>query len=202
MKIKIYIEGGGDGANLDQRFREAWTTFFERAGLAGRMPRPVRGKGRKQTYDLYTQAVRTRRPDELPLLLVDSEDLVRSEHTPWAHLKARAADGWAKPEGAADDDAFLMICCMESWLIADRESLKTFFGREWRDRHLPAWPRLEDVEKSAVFNALAMASADCGSRRYEKGETSFKLLAAVDPEKVASACPSARRFLERLRSAR
>lgn len=36
MTIKIYIEGGGEGKDLDSRFREAWTRFFTAAGLAGR----------------------------------------------------------------------------------------------------------------------------------------------------------------------
>ena len=28
VTIKIYIEGGGEGKDLDIRFREAWTKFF------------------------------------------------------------------------------------------------------------------------------------------------------------------------------
>ena len=50
---KIYIEGGGEGRDLDIRFREAWTKFFKSAGLSDRMPRPVRGKGRANTFDLF-----------------------------------------------------------------------------------------------------------------------------------------------------
>ena len=34
MRVKIYIEGGGDCAALDTSFREAWKTFFEKAGFA------------------------------------------------------------------------------------------------------------------------------------------------------------------------
>lgn len=99
MKVKIYIEGGGNGADLDQRFREAWTTFFGRAGLADRMPRPVRGKGRTQTFDLYKTAVRNRRPDELPLLLVDSEEVPAPGYSAWQHLKSRQEDNWDRPDG-------------------------------------------------------------------------------------------------------
>ena len=62
MTIKIYIEGGGEGKDLDSRFREAWTRFFIAAGLAGRMPRPVRGKGRTHTFDLFLRLFRTASP--------------------------------------------------------------------------------------------------------------------------------------------
>ncbi|SPE41776.1 conserved hypothetical protein [Candidatus Sulfopaludibacter sp. SbA3] len=158
MRVKIYIEGGGDSAYLDERFREGWTAFFERAGLDNRMPRPVRGKGRTQTFDLYRTPVRNRRPDELPLLLVDSESLPAQECSPWQHLKARPEDNWDKPEGAGDDDAFLMICCMETWFIADRVALQRFFGQHWRENGIPKWETLEAISKEQVLKALNSAS--------------------------------------------
>jgi Domain of unknown function (DUF4276) len=199
VKVKIYIEGGGDGSYLDERFREAWTTFFENAGLEGRMPRPVRGKGRMQTFDLYATAVRNRREDELPLLLVDSEDLPASGHSAWQHLKAQKDDSWDRPSGAGDDDVFLMICSMETWFVADRKTLKTFFGQCWRESALPKWPKLEDVSKEKIFEALHNATASCGKRCYAKGKLSFELLRQIDPTEVERGCPAAKRLLDRLR---
>ena len=32
MKIKLYIEGGGDSALQDTLFREGWQVFFQKAG--------------------------------------------------------------------------------------------------------------------------------------------------------------------------
>ncbi len=102
MKIKIYIEGGGDSHLQDTEFRAAWAAFFENAGLGALRKRPkiVRGGGRTQTFDDYQTAVKSRKSDEMPLLLVDSEDLVSSGHGAWQHLKAR--DDWEKPAGAGD----------------------------------------------------------------------------------------------------
>lgn len=57
VSAKIYIEGGGEGQLLDTIFRESWNAFFKAAGLAGRMPRVVRGRGRKQTFDLFGTVV-------------------------------------------------------------------------------------------------------------------------------------------------
>lgn len=84
MKIKIYIKGGGDSHLQDTEFRAAWAAFFENAGLAvlRKMPATFRGSGRTKTFDAYQTAVKTRKPDELPLLLVDSEDLVSSGTEP------------------------------------------------------------------------------------------------------------------------
>jgi hypothetical protein len=163
------------------------------------MPRPVRGKGRMQTFDLYATAVRNRREDELPLLLVDSEDLPASGHSAWQHLKARKDDSWDRPSGAGDDDVFLMICSMETWFVADRKTLKTFFGQCWRESALPKWPKLEDVSKEKIFEALHNATASCGKRSYAKGKLSFELLRQIDPTEVKRGCPAAKRLLDRLR---
>lgn len=201
MKVKIYIEGGGEGARLDEAFRHAWSEFFRKAGLAGRMVRPVRGKGRGKgrgtTFDLYARAVKTRKADELPLLLVDSEDIPKPGHDAWQHLKARKADQWEMPDSSGKEDAFLMICCMETWLVADREMLKKFFP-QWIDKHLPKWPMLEAVEKERVLDALEKATAAC-DKKYRKGAVSFELLGTVNPAVVEAACPAAAALLARLR---
>lgn len=198
VRIKLYIEGGGDGATQDTAFRAGWTAFFEKAGLR-KMPRPIRGGGRGQTFDAYCTAVKTRRSDELPLLLVDSEDLVNVGHDAWQHLKA--SDKWTKPRGAETADAFLMCTCMETWFVADREALKAFFNDCWKDKALPKWPDLEKVEKGRILQALDKATAGCGDRKYAKGKVSFDLLKVIDPKEVERHLPSARALLDRLRAA-
>jgi hypothetical protein len=199
VKIKLYIEGGGDSALQDTQFREGWRTFFENAGLKGRMPATFRGGGRQQTFDAYQTALRTRREGELPLLLVDSEDLVPDGRDEWAHLKAR--DGWDRPPAGGEGDAFLMIACMESWFLADREALKAFFHDCWRDQAIPQWANLEAVPKADVLDKLAQATAACGKKAYAKGKRSFEILKMIDPAKVEQKCPGAKRLLDRLRKA-
>ncbi|HEY3738402.1 MAG TPA: hypothetical protein VGL53_01095, partial [Bryobacteraceae bacterium] len=65
--VKIYIEGGS--SEIEDVFRRAWVHFFQEAGLAGRMPSVVVGKGRRQTFDFFERAVKARHPDEIQLLL-------------------------------------------------------------------------------------------------------------------------------------
>jgi hypothetical protein len=193
VNIKIYIEGGGDGRDLESRFREAWTKFFQAAGLQGKMPRTVRGKGRLNTYELFCTALEHQKKDELILLLVDSEEPVSDGHSTWQHLKKR--DGWDKPEKAAADQAHLMTQVMETWLIADRDALSTYFGNKFKPAKIPAWPNLEAVAKQTIFDALKNASADCGEKQYAKGKVSFEILSRISPEKLEKHCPSAARFL-------
>ncbi len=199
MKIKLYIEGGGDSHLQDVQFRAGWRTFFEKAGLTGRMPATFRGGSREQTFAAFQTALKTRKENELPMLLVDSEELVAAGATSWQHLKAR--DGWELPPGAKDDDAFLMICCMETWFVADRAALAKFFGQGWRENALPLWPQLEEITKEQVLAALEKATADTSRKRYAKGKPSFDLLAVISPAEVEKQCPAARRLLERLRAA-
>lgn len=194
VNIKIYIEGGGEGKDLDSRFREAWSKFFQAAGLKGRMPRPVRGKGRKHTHDLFCTAFKNRKAEELPLLLLDSEDAVSEGDTTWQHLKKR--DQMDRPKDATEDHAYLMVQVMETWLLADPEALRTYFGSKFKADKIPAWPDLEAQSKQSIFDALDKATAECSEKQYAKGKVSFEVLASISPEKVKEKCPHAKRLLE------
>lgn len=196
MKIKLYIEGGGSDPTQATQFREAWKTFFKKAGFDRELA-VVRGGSRNDTFDDYRNAVRIKRQDSLPLLLVDSEDLVGEGRDEWMHLKER--DGWERPENAGDKDAFLMVCCMETWFLADREALKKFFHGCWRDKAVPQWSNLEAVAKADVLRVLDQATAGCGKKAYAKGKRSFEILKEIDPAIVEAKCPGAKRLLDRLR---
>lgn len=92
-----------------------------------------------------------------------------------------------------------MIEVMESWFLADRAMLRSYFGQGFIERHLKPWPVLEQVPKKAVLEALRLATAGC-VRQYSKGKTSFALIAKLDPGKVAMSCPGAQALLQRLSS--
>jgi hypothetical protein len=197
VSARIYVEGGGAGELLDTLFRQGWSDFFRAAGLAGRMPRVVRGQGRLRTFDLFVTSVRHARPGELPMLLVDSEEAVAPTHTAWQHLMSR--DKWDRPNGATDGQAFLMVQVMETWFLADTALLRNYFGPSLREAHLRAWPALEHVSKADVMNALEGATAGC-DKQYSKGKVSFELLAKLTPALVEAAYPHARSLLDRLRT--
>lgn len=197
VRVKLYIEGGGSGQLLDTLFRQAWKQFFEAAGFAGKMPSIVRGQGREQTFDMFKVAVAQTRQGTLPLMLVDSEGQVAEGHSVWQHLKV--SDNWDRPSGATDAQAFLMVQVMETWFLADRELLKTYFGAALRENHLREWPLLEDVPKDSVLDALERATAGC-EKRYSKGRRSYELLGKLRPARVEQVCPHAKALLDRLRN--
>ena len=192
----LYIEGGGEGKDLRARFREGWKKFFNTAGVGGRT-KIVRGAGRRQTFDRFATAVSDSSPGTIPFLLVDSEGPVVPGHSVWQHLHAR--DGWIRPEGAGDDRAFLMVQVMETWFLADREALRSYFGTGFGENVLRAWPNLENVPKPKVLEALGRATASC-RKRYSKGRVSFELLAQIDSARVEAACPHAKALLNELRA--
>ena len=195
MTVALYIEGGGDNRRLGAQFREGWTRFFAAAGLGGRMPRVLRGGSRQQTFDRFATNVAKPSPGIVPFLLVDSEDPVRAGHSVWQHLQAH--DGWNRPGGAGDEQAFLMVQAMETWFLADRHALQRYFGAQFTANALKQWPQLEDVTKATVLATLQSATARC-KQPYAKGRVSFELLAQVDPAHVEAACPHAKALLNRL----
>jgi hypothetical protein len=194
--VKIHAEGGGDGQLNDTLFREGWASFFRAAGLAGRMPRVVRGKGREQTIANFLRALDEPEPDTLPLLLVDSEGPVPAGKAAWEYLRE---SGTLHVPAAAGPQVFLMVQLMETWFLADRDLLRRYFGAALRENALRAWPDLEAVPKQTVLETLHRATANT-SIRYEKGKVSFALLKQLDPARVEAACPRARAFLEHLRT--
>jgi Domain of unknown function (DUF4276) len=162
------------------------------------MPRIVACGGRQNAYESFRIASGRTPALSLPLLLVDSEEPVQGRG-PWEHLKNR--DQWERPPAVRDSQCHLMVQCMEAWFLADREALERYFGQGFRAMALPANRRVEEVSKAATLEGLDRAIRSSAQRRYSKGEQSFRILATLDPSRVESAAPFARRFREAVRAA-
>ena len=197
MKVKIYVEGGGDGKDLKTRCRKGFSSFFEKANLAGRMPRVVACGGRDTAFDKFHTAFGARKADEFIVLLVDSESPVADDAGPWQHLAGR--DGWDTPHAATDEHAHLMVQCMEAWFLADRDGLAKYYGGDFNLNALPRRREIEKVAKDDLFDGLRNATRRCKKGEYGKGRHSFDILAETDPAKVFGASPHARRMIDTLR---
>lgn len=197
---KLFVEGGGDAKVLRTACRNGFAEFLKKAGLAGQMPRIIPCGSRREAYDDFCASLNA---GEQAFLLVDSEDLVSAEHAqkPWQHLATRVGDLWAQPVGSTDEQCHLMVVCMESWLLADRQVLTTFFGQGFNVNALPAPTRaIENIAKQQVYDALSGATRQCKTKApYGKGEHSFKLLALLNPDVVISASPWGKRFIDELK---
>ena len=133
------------------------------------------------------------------MLLVDSEGPVPKRRGTWSHLKA--CDHWGKPRGATDDDAHLMVQCMEAWFLADKDALASYFGSGYSGNAIPANPNIEEVAKRDIENGLRNATRGCPKGSHDKGRDSFAILGALDPQKVTTASPHADRLVRTLQSA-
>ena len=199
MSVKLYVEGGGSRAELRIRCRKAFSDLLCRAGFAGRLPRVVACGSRNEAFDQFKSAVSG--PSYYPILLVDSEDLVANGNQPnnpsgaWRHLESR--DDWQRPNTAHDDQAQLMVTCMETWLMADRDALLRHFRGMNQNRLLPD-VGLEGRDKQDVNAALDRATSPSRRGSYTKGRDSFDLLSKVEPTKLKSKLPHFQRLIKTL----
>ncbi len=192
----LYVEGGGDSKALHTKCREGFRKLLERAGCEKRMPRIVACGGRAKAFDDFH--ARLRAADADPVLLVDAEAPVEGQD-PWEHVRRREGDGWERPASATTDHLHLMVQLMETWLIADRRALATFFGAGFREAALPGNPKVEEIPKADVVSGLLAASRVSRKGEYHKGSHSFALLAGIDPSRLSAASAWARRFFEYMR---
>ena len=147
---------------LKRKCRKGFSDFFRKAGLSGRMPRIIAGGTRDNTYKDFRTALTKAADDEFVVLLVDSEGPTSEGLGVWSHLKDR--DKWSPPEGVSDDNAHLMVQCMEAWFLADRETLAGFFGTGFQSSALSGRPDVENVSKKRLFDALQTQHGNAGQR--------------------------------------
>ncbi|HEY6292163.1 MAG TPA: DUF4276 family protein [Terriglobia bacterium] len=124
--MSVYVEGGGDYKHTDTATacRRGFRELFEKLGIPARRLSIIACGSRSEAFKDFQRRLR-RRTDEFVILLVDSEGPVGAQ-TSWAYLKAK--DNWRRPTGT-DDQAHLMVQCMQAWFLADREALGEFYGQ-------------------------------------------------------------------------
>lgn len=170
VNVKLFVEGGGDARSLKRDCREGFRKFIERAGINGNRFKVVACGGRTKTFSSFKNE--PAEGDEIPVLLVDSEDSVTS-HGPWQHLKARREDNWDRPIGTEDNQCHLMVQSMESWFLADRQTLESFYRQGFQGSALPADPNIERIAKRDVLASLNQATRNTRKGQYSKGKHSF-----------------------------
>ena len=196
MNVTVYVEGGGNVRATKKRCRQGFSALFREAGLSGRMPRIFAAGGREDTWRDFRTALAEAGENDFIVLLVDSEAPVADGGTSWVHL--RKHDNWERPVGATEQQAHLMVQCMESWFLADVDALMAFFGDGFNRGALPRRPDIENVSKRDVDRGLKRATLPSSKGEYHKGRHSFEILATVDPDRVVAASSHAKRLIDTL----
>lgn len=197
MRIRVYVEGGGHLRSNLNACRRGFSRYCENMGITNPRPRIIAAGDRRSAFEDFRQAVREN-GDDIVLLLVDSEGEITQDTAPMRHLRDR--DGWEWPAGTRDDQAHVMVQCMESWFLADRQSLAAFFGEGFLENSLPGNPNVEQVPKNVVMDSLAHASRHTQKGPYHKTRHGFRLLESIRPELVCQASSHAERFRRKLHS--
>lgn len=194
--VRLYVEGGGDQRATLGPCRQGYRALLDKVLGDRPKPRIIACGGRRAAFDDFCTALGGGANN---LLLVDAEDPVQAGQTAWQHLSAR--DGWQRPPAATDDHAHLMVECMESWFLADKDALAAFYGQGFRKASLPANPKVEEIARKDLAAGLEAATRDTRTKgRYHKTRHGFDLLARIDATRLEHAAPWARRFFETLRA--
>jgi uncharacterized protein DUF4276 len=195
VTVKIYVEGGGDhNKALKVQCRHGFSEFLQKVGLKGRMPSIVACGGRQQAYTRFRNSHRNDGQDTISILLVDSEGPVINNKA-WKHVKSRPDDRWECPQQASEVHLHLMVQTMEAWFHADKDALRKYYGKGFREAALNQRKDIEDIPKADLYAGMMRATRDCQKGEYSKGRHSFQILALIDPAMVRA---SSRRHAERL----
>jgi hypothetical protein len=197
--FKVFVEGGAKGS-LNIRCRAGFSSFFEKSGLKGKMPKVVACGSRKHAYDDFCVALVQSKPGDVIVLLVDSEAPVNcGEDQVWEHVLYREGDKWPKPNAAKAEHLHFMVECMEAWFMADKTCLETYFGQGFEANQLPSRSDIEQIAKADLYDGLKKATKHCKTKAsYGKGIHSFDILGKIDPIKVIEASPFAKRLIAML----
>lgn len=200
MEIRILIEGGGDGKDTKKFLRQGLHTFvklfIDQARSRKVEVNLVMCGSRGDAFADFKSSLE-QHPNAKSILVVDSESAVSS--MPWIHLRNRPGDGWEKPNGVTDEQCHFMVQCMESWFIADPDSLEEFYGQGFQKTALPNAKNVETVEKDRVLACLKSATRNAKTKgEYHKTRHAPDLLKVINPEVVQSRAPHCKRLFETL----
>lgn len=192
MSVRIYVEGGGDQSETIAKCRSGFARFFGQFVEEGKKPKVIACGSRNAAYRDFCIALRQHKSDAV-LLLVDAEDEILHLDC-WKHLKSR--DNWQQPQGAGATTVYLMVRCMETWFLADKEALAAYYGKDFSIDDLPKHTSIESVSKKDVEAGLHRASALTTKGNYHKTRHGFDILASLNPEKVARGSVHAKRLID------
>ena len=198
MSAYVYLEGGASGPNSDGtsskyltiRCQRTFHTLLDRMGFKKRKPRLVACGGRGRVYDRFCTAHDLVGAGGYVAIWIDSVEPMADIEASWKHLaNVTTVAAWQKPAGAKDDQVLFMTTCMETWIVADRATLREHFKQQLNENPLPTLTDVERRTRASVQDALIAATKDC-QNAYAKGKQSYNVLEKLDPAVLKQHLPS------------
>jgi hypothetical protein len=158
---------------------------------AAKKPKMVVGGSRGEAFKIFKNELKDPKKSttDFVALLIDSEDPLQELDKTWEHLRKREGDQWQKPSGCTNEQVLFMATCMETWICADLDLLKSKFKNKLQLSALPDLFQIERRGRKELLRALDRATRNCQSP-YGKGTNSFFLLGELNPETLAKHLPS------------
>ena len=199
MKVRIYVEGGPKGADADgvRAFRNAFKQHFQQLDPELKSLDVISYGSTDQTVKGYAEGVRQFSESCSVALLVDADAPVTAG-TPAMHLQTKLDS--AKVPQNARANIFLMVQCMESWLVTDVAAIQNCFGNKLRANALPSHSDIEAVSKKDVLAALDAAIKPTPTGRYQKVKHGARILEKLNPKRVSDRSSHAKSLYEYLLS--
>ncbi|MCL2824713.1 MAG: DUF4276 family protein [Polyangiaceae bacterium] len=203
-RIRIFVEGGGPNAKRGQDALRKGFNGLLSAQKAAACQKKIEWNiaccgGRQAAYDAFILAIGRKDPDDLVVLLVDSEGAVKDTAAQGRVGHLRQRDNW-QFRGVDANAVHLMIQCMESWIVADPDEVEKFFGADFHRKHLPKRLDLDNEPKADVARSLELATQGT-HKKYHKIKTACLLLERIRPDVVAKRCASFKQFTQWLNNA-
>ncbi|MBM3326558.1 MAG: DUF4276 family protein [Calditrichaeota bacterium] len=189
MYITLYVEGSYVSGNKASQIscKQAFEALFRKIGLKSPKFICVAGGGRDEVWNDFILALEENRQGIFIAMLIDTDAPLNKYPNIWQFT------GHQQPTNSNDDQLLLMVTSMESWIAADRESLREFYKTCLKEDRLPILSNIENID---CLPYLEDATTGCSKDKYEKGANSFKVLSNLNPFNIKKHSDSFRRACE------
>jgi Domain of unknown function (DUF4276) len=197
-EIQIFIEGGSKGQNRasSQKLRLGFLQFFDELNQTARSKnikfKAIICGSIDETFRIFRYE-NTKANNAFLCFLVDSDKPLEDNDTPKNFLEREKK--WDL-KNIADNQCHLMVQIMESWFLADVETLKSFYGQNFKHNAIPKQPNVEKIAKLDVENSLDKATNETSKGKYHKIQHGAELLGKIETDKVKEKSAHCNRLFE------
>ncbi len=197
-EIRIFIEGGSKGQDRfsSQKLRIGFASFLSEL-VAEAREKKIRFNinicgSTDQTFRIF-QSANKKTNNSFLCFLVDSDKPLEDDDTPKSFLQREKTLNF---ENVKDEQCHLMVQIMESWFLADVETLKTFYGQKFKPNTIRKQTNIEKIAKLDVEKSLDKATNETSKGKYHKIKHGAELLGKIETAKVREKSEHCNRLFE------